>query len=111
MYRFVFQSGRRDPKLSPSAVILSFLGGALIARTVMWALAEMTAEHPAAGSFGLHAEIYLHPWAGFAIRYTYWLGLAVPGGSAVAAAAIYCKLWFPGIPTINTRHKIGRGHG
>src|SRR2546429_2353416 len=86
-------------KLAGPAVILSFLGGSLIALTVMWALAEMTAEHPAAGSFGLHADIYLDPWAGFAIRYTYWLCLVVIVGSEVVAAAIYCKLWFPGIPS------------
>src|SRR2546421_10372167 len=86
-------------KLAGPAVILSFLGGSMIALTVMWALAEMTAEHPAAGSFGLHAEIYLHPWAGFAIRYTYWLCLVVIVGSEVVAAGIYCKLWFPGIPS------------
>src|SRR5205814_3255415 len=86
-------------KLAGPAVILSFLGGSMIALTVMWALAEMTAEHPAAGSFGLHAEIYLHPWAGFAIRYTYWLCLVVIVGSEVVAAAIYCKVWFPGIPS------------
>ncbi len=86
-------------KLAGPAVILSFLGGSLIALTVMWALAEMTAEHPAAGSFGLHAEIYLHPWAGFAVRYTYWLCLVVVVGSEVVAAAIYCKLWFPGVPS------------
>lgn len=85
-------------KLAGPAVILSFLGGSLVALTVMWALAEMTAEHPAAGSFGLHAEIYLHPWAGFAIRYTYWLSLVIVVGSEVVAAAIYCKLWFPNIP-------------
>src|SRR5260370_25899684 len=65
----------------------------------MWGLAEMTAEHPAAGSFGLDAEIYLHRWAGFAVRYTYWLCLVVVVGSEVVAAAIYCKLWFPGIPS------------
>src|SRR5580765_3333564 len=50
-------------KLAGPAVILSFVGGALIALTMMWALAEMAAAHPAAGSFGLYAEMYLHPWA------------------------------------------------
>jgi AAT family amino acid transporter len=85
-------------KLAGPAVILSFLGGAFIALTVMWALAEMSVEHPTAGSFGLHAEIYLHPWAGFAIRYTYWLCLVVIIGSEVVAAAIYCQYWFPGVP-------------
>ena len=53
--------------LAGPAVILSFAAGAVIALTVMWALAEMAVEHPAAGSFGLYAEMYLHPWAGFAV--------------------------------------------
>src|SRR5437667_11838731 len=42
-------------KLAGPAVILSFVGGACIAVTMMWALAEMTAAHPAAGSIGPHA--------------------------------------------------------
>jgi AAT family amino acid transporter len=86
-------------KLAGPAVILSFLGGAFVAVTVMWALAEMAAEHPAAGSFGLYAEMYIHPWAGFAVRYTYWLCLVIVIGSEVVAASIYLKLWFPGIPS------------
>src|ERR1700739_4005713 len=52
-------------KLAGPAVLLSFAAGAVIALTVMWALAEMAVEHPAASSFGLYAEMYLHPWAGF----------------------------------------------
>jgi AAT family amino acid transporter len=86
--------------LAGPAVLLSFLGGALITLPVMWALAEMSAEHPAAGSFGLYAEMYVHPWAGFAVRYAYWLCLVVVVGSEVAAAAIYCKLWFPNVRSI-----------
>jgi AAT family amino acid transporter len=86
-------------KLAGPAVILSFLGGAFIALTVMWALAEMSVEHPTAGAFGVHAEMYLHPWAGFAIRYTYWLSLVVIVGSEVVAAAIYCQYWFPQVPS------------
>jgi AAT family amino acid transporter len=87
-------------KAAGPAVILSFLGGAVITLTVMWALAEMAVAHPAAGSFGLYAEMYLHPWAGFAIRYTYWLCLVMVVGSEVVAGAIYCKFWFPGIPLV-----------
>src|SRR6266404_1301705 len=84
--------------LAGPAVILSFAAGAIIALTVMWALAEMAVEHPAAGSFGLYAEMYLHPWAGFAVRYTYWLCLVMVVGSEVVAAAIYCQFWFPSAP-------------
>jgi amino acid transporter, AAT family len=85
-------------KLAGPAVIISFAIGALIALTVMWALAEMSVAHPAPGSFGLYAEMYLHPWAGFAVRYTYWFTLMIIIGSEVVAAAIYCQLWFPAIP-------------
>jgi amino acid transporter, AAT family len=86
-------------KLAGPAVIVSFIGGAFVALTVMWALAEMSVEHPTAGAFGLHAQMYLHPWAGFAIRYTYWLCLVVIIGSEVVAAAIYCQYWFPNVPS------------
>ncbi len=85
-------------KLAGPAVILSFIGAACIAVTMMWALAEMAAAHPAAGSFGLYAEMYLHPWAGFAVRLTYWVCMMVVVGSEVVAASIYCKFWFPGTP-------------
>jgi len=85
-------------KLAGPAVILSFAGGACIAVTMMWALAEMAAAHPAAGSFGLYAEMYLHPWAGFATRLTYWFCMMVVVGSEVVAASIYCKFWLPGVP-------------
>src|SRR5215471_17273904 len=85
-------------KLAGPAVILSFAAAACIALPMMWALAEMAAAHPTAGSFGLYAEIYLHPWAGFAIRLTYWLCMMVVVGSEVVAASIYCKFWFPQMP-------------
>jgi len=85
-------------KLAGPAVILSFVAAGFIALPMMWALAEMAAAHPAAGSFGLYAEMYLHPWAGFAIRLTYWLCMMVVVGSEVVAAAIYCKFWFPATP-------------
>ncbi len=52
-------------KQAGPGVVLSFLAGALITLTVMWALAEMAVAHPAAGSFGLYGEMFLNPWAGF----------------------------------------------
>lgn len=79
-------------------VILSYAGGAAIALMLMWALAEMATAHPVAGSFGVYAEIYLHPWAGFAARLSYWVAQVIAIGSEVVAAAIYCRFWFPEIP-------------
>lgn len=95
----LFLTSALSVKLAGPAVILSFALGALITLTVMWALAEMAVEHPTAGSFGLYAEMYLGPWAGFAARYTYWLCLVIVIGSELAATGIYCKLWFPNIPS------------
>ena len=41
------------------------------------ALTEMCVAHPAAGSFGLYAEMYLSPFAGYAVRMSYWLSQVV----------------------------------
>jgi AAT family amino acid transporter len=81
------------------AVILSYTAAATIALALMWALGEMTMAHPVAGSFGVHAEMYLHPWAGFAMRYSYWLGQVIAIGSEMVAVSIYCNRWFPAVPS------------
>jgi amino acid transporter, AAT family len=86
-------------KLAGPGVILSYIGAAAIALCLMWALGEMTVAHPVAGSFGVHAEMYLHPWAGFAMRYSYWLAQVIAIGSEMIAASIYCKHWFPDVPS------------
>jgi AAT family amino acid transporter len=85
-------------KLAGPAVILSYAAAAAIALCVMWALGELTVAHPVAGSFGVHAELYVHPWAGFAVRYSYWLAQVIAIGSEMIAASIYCRHWFPSVP-------------
>src|ERR1041384_1495324 len=57
------------------SVILSFFLSACISLMFMGCLAEMTVAHPTTGSFGAYAEHYIHPWAGFVVRYSYWFGL------------------------------------
>jgi L-asparagine transporter-like permease len=85
--------------LAGPAVILSYAAGAVIALALMWALGEMAVAHPVAGSFGVYAEMYVHPWAGFTVRYSYWLAQVVAIGSEVVAASIYCRYWLPGVPS------------
>lgn len=79
-------------------VILSYVFGAGIAVLLMQSLSEMAVAHPTAGSFGVYAAIYLNPWAGFVVRYTYWAAQCVAIGGEAAAIAIYCQWWFPGTP-------------
>jgi L-asparagine transporter-like permease len=54
--------------------------------------------HPVAGSFGVYAERYLSPWAGFSVRATYGLIQIIAIGSEVTAVAIYMTFWFPTFP-------------
>ncbi|HUK92121.1 MAG TPA: amino acid permease, partial [Blastocatellia bacterium] len=81
------------------AVILSYAAGAIIALLLMGALSEMAAAHPTAGSFGLYAELYISPWAGFVVRYTYWAVQCIAIGGEATAVAIYCRFWFPATPS------------
>src|SRR5258708_6927337 len=69
-----------------AAVILSFALAGFVALVMVFSLSEMAVVHPTAGSFGTYAETYLNPWAGFVVRYTYWISqvIAIGGGGAAA---------------------------
>ncbi|HWG49729.1 MAG TPA: amino acid permease [Candidatus Acidoferrales bacterium] len=82
------------------AVIVSYVLSAAISFTVAMALGEMSAMHPAAGSFGVYAELYLNRWAGFVARYGYWFSVVIAIGSEVVAAGTYMKTWFPHVPVV-----------
>jgi len=86
-------------RLAGPGVILAYLLGAFIALFAAWALAEMAVAHPVAGSFGVYAELYLNPWAGFTMRLSYWVAQVIAIGSEVVAAAIYCAYWLPHVPS------------
>lgn len=86
-------------RVAGPGVICSYLIGAVITLLFMGALSEMAVAHPTAGSFGVYAELYLNPWAGFVIRYTYWAAQCIAIGVEATAIAIYCRWWFPGTPT------------
>src|SRR5580700_7054324 len=85
-------------RIAGPGVILSYLIGSAIAILFMGALSEMAVAHPTAGSFGVYAELYLNPWAGFTVRYTYWAAQCIAIGGEATAIAIYCQWWFPNTP-------------
>lgn len=82
------------------AVVVSYIISAAISFTVAMALGEMSEMHPAAGSFGVYAELYLNRWAGFVARYGYWFSVVIAIGSEVVAAGTYMKIWFPHVPIV-----------
>lgn len=85
-------------ELAGPGVIITYLIGALIAIVMAYSLAEMAVVHPVAGSFGIYAETYLSPWAGFTVRATYGLVQIIAIGAEVTAVAIYFGFWFPHVP-------------
>jgi AAT family amino acid transporter len=85
-------------RIAGPGVILTYLIGAVVALLLMGALSEMAVAHPTAGSFGVYAEMYLSPYAGFVVRYTYWACQVIAIGGEATAVAIYCQFWFPAIP-------------
>src|SRR6266699_6724732 len=85
-------------RLAGPGVIVSYVLGAVIALIIAYSLVEMAVVHPVAGSFGIYAQTYLSPWAGFTVRATYGLVQIIAIGAEVTAVAIYFAFWFPSIP-------------
>lgn len=81
------------------AVLVSYAVAAFIAVIMVFSLSELAVAHPAAGSFGIYAEIYISRWAGFVVRYTYWAAQIIAIGSEAVAVGTYMRFWFPGSPT------------
>jgi len=80
------------------AVVLSYAIAGFVAVVMVFSLSEMAVLHPAAGSFGIYAETYLNPWAGFIVRYTYWISQVIAIGGEAVAVGVYMTYWFPGVP-------------
>ena len=85
-------------RVAGPGVILTYVIGAVVALLLMGALSEMAVAHPTAGSFGVYAEMYLSPYSGFVVRYTYWACQVIAIGSEATAVAIYCQWWWPQVP-------------
>jgi AAT family amino acid transporter len=80
------------------AVVISYAIAGLIALAMVLSLSEMAVVHPTAGSFGVYAETYLNPWAGFVVRYTYWMAQVLAIGGEAVAVGVYMRFWFPASP-------------
>jgi L-asparagine transporter-like permease len=80
------------------AVIVSYVIVAGISLLLGRALTEMAVAQPTAGAFGLYAGLYISPFAGFAVRVSYWLMQVIATGAQLVAVSIYMSYWFPKVP-------------
>ncbi|MER8042970.1 amino acid permease [Streptomyces sp. NPDC094032] len=90
-------SGAGIAAAGPSIVLAYAISGVLV-MLVMRMLGEMSAANPASGSFSVHAERALGPWAGFTAGWAFWFLLCVAVGLEGIGAAKIMTGWFPGTP-------------
>ncbi|MFD5428677.1 amino acid permease [Streptomyces sp. NPDC127084] len=90
-------SGEGIAAAGPSIVIAYAVSGLLV-MLVMRMLGEMSAADPASGSFSVHAERALGPWAGFTAGWSFWVLLSVAVGLEGIGAAAIVSGWLPGTP-------------
>ncbi|MCQ6552917.1 amino acid permease [Streptomyces sp. C10-9-1] len=90
-------SGAGIAAAGPSIVVAYALSGLLV-MLVMRMLGEMSAAHPASGSFSVHAERAIGPWAGFTAGWAFWFLLCVAVGLEAIGAASIMTGWLPGTP-------------
>ncbi|MFG3506138.1 amino acid permease [Streptomyces sp. NPDC047821] len=90
-------SGTAIAAAGPSIVLAYAVSGALV-MLVMRMLGEMSAANPASGSFSVHAERAIGPWAGFTAGWSFWFLLCVAVGLEGIGAAKIMVGWFPGTP-------------
>ena len=81
------------------AVIVSYVIMAGVSLLLGRALSQMAVAHPTAGAFGVYAEMYVSPFAGYAVRVSYWLMEVIATGGQLVAASIYMTFWFPSVPS------------
>jgi amino acid transporter, AAT family len=87
-------------EIAGPSVILSYAFAAFITWTVALALGELSCMHPAAGSFGVYADLYLNQWAGFVARAGFWAAISISIGANLVASATYMRYWFPTTPAV-----------
>ncbi|GAA4919858.1 amino acid permease [Streptomyces coeruleoprunus] len=90
-------SGSAIAAAGPSIILAYAISGALV-MLVMRMLGEMSAANPASGSFSVHAERAIGPWAGFTAGWAFWFLLCVAVGLEGIGAAKIMSGWLPGVP-------------
>ncbi|MFP8882488.1 MULTISPECIES: amino acid permease [Streptomyces] len=90
-------SGAGIAAAGPS-IVLAYAASGLLVMLVMRMLGEMSAAHPASGSFSVHAERAIGPWAGFTAGWIFWVLLCVAVAVEALGAATIMAGWLPGTP-------------
>ncbi|MGK4583296.1 amino acid permease [Kitasatospora sp. HPMI-4] len=90
-------SGAGIAAAGPS-IVLAFAASGLLVMLVMRMLGEMSAARPSSGSFSVHAEREIGPWAGLTVGWMFWTMLCVGVAAEAIGASHVMNGWFPSVP-------------
>lgn len=79
------------------AIIISYIVGGGLVYLILFSLSEMTTAEVSPGSFRTFAEKTFGPGLGFITGWVYWTGLVLAMSSEATAAALFIRLWIPGV--------------
>jgi AAT family amino acid transporter len=96
----LFLSTGLGVRVAGPSIIVSYVIAAGITLLLGRALASMAVAHPTAGAFGVYADLYVSPFAGYAVRVSYWLMEVIATGGHLVASATYMQFWFPQVPGV-----------
>ncbi|MGC8488140.1 MAG: amino acid permease [Clostridia bacterium] len=85
-------------RLAGPGIVISFAIGATVMALQVSALAEMAAADPERGSFLAFARHALGPGPAFIGGWIFWVSSILNLAAESVAAAIFTRLWFPGVP-------------
>ena len=79
------------------SVIIGFIFGGVLVYFILFALSEMTAANPDAGSFRSFSAHAFGPGMGFIVGWTYWTGMVFAMSSEATAIAALVRTWAPNV--------------
>ncbi len=86
--------------LAGPSVLLAFIIGAVITGQVVGAITSVAVSHPVSGSFKVHTDMFIGPFAGYMQGWIYYLASILTISSEATAMAVFIRVWVPQIPTL-----------
>ncbi|MGL4831828.1 MAG: amino acid permease [Propionibacteriaceae bacterium] len=80
------------------AIVVSYALTGLVCLAVVFAMAEVTTQHPVHGGFGASASAYGGPFFGYLARWNVAITMTLAVGVEVVASAKYLQFWWPNLP-------------
>lgn len=80
------------------AIVVSYAITGVLCLIVIFAMAEMTAQHPVHGGFAASAQAYCGPLLGYLARWNVAISMTLTVGLEITAAIKYLAYWWPQVP-------------